>query len=78
MNQTLNSFKMGQGSVESDQTTMFGGGAISTREKHVGKLQPLNHIKTPKIDSKHFQNETKSTFALPGDYENAHREVTAG
>ena len=50
MHMTMNSFKMGQGSVESDQN---GAGVASQREKHVGKLQPLNNAKTPKADSKH-------------------------
>ena len=45
----MNSFKMGQGSVESEQN---GIGAASQREKHVGKLQPLNNSKTPKVDGK--------------------------
>ena len=35
MHMTMNSFKMGQGSVESDQN---GVGVASQREKHVGKL----------------------------------------
>ena len=48
MNQTLNNFKMGQGSVESDKTNVMS--AVSQRERNV-KLQPLTNTKTPKIDS---------------------------
>ena len=35
--QTVNSFRMGQGQVESDSTN-FGHGAASQRERHVTKL----------------------------------------
>ena len=50
MNQTLNSFKMGHGQVESDKTD-FSNLAHTQREKFVQKLQPLAPIKTPKIYS---------------------------
>ena len=54
MNMTTNSFKMGQTSVESDKN---GIAVASQREKHVGKLQPLNNIvKTPKIEGKNAGN----------------------
>lgn len=45
MNMTMNSFKMGQGSVESDHAHV---GHASQREKHVGKLQPLQSLKAAK------------------------------
>ena len=48
MHQTLNNFKMGQGSVESDKTNVMS--AVSQRERNV-KLQPLTKKNTPKIDS---------------------------
>ena len=48
MHQTHTSFKMGQGSVESDHTHVAAS-AGSKRDKHV-KLQPLNTKRTPKID----------------------------
>ena len=48
MHQTLNNFKMEQGSVESDKTNVMS--AVSQRERNV-KLQPLTKKNTPKIDS---------------------------
>ena len=55
-------------------------GAGSQREKHVGKLQPLQNMKTPKIDPKHFQKETKSGFELgfPGQHQSAEMNVNEG
>lgn len=52
MNQTVQSFKMGHGQIDSGDQNDFMGDTTG-KEKHVGKLQPLNHMKTPKIDERH-------------------------
>ena len=50
---------MGHGQIEAGDQNEFMGDNTG-REKHVGKLQPLNHMKTPKIDERHQSNRRQA------------------
>ncbi len=60
LTQTLNSFKFGQDGVGSGKKDLTKE-PISHRDKLVGKLQPLKHLKAGQIESRQFKKETDST-----------------